>query len=541
MEGSSAKKSVFGNFTHEDVSKVSLARQRDAQKPLLVFWMFVLFAIGLVSVGFTYIPILRSIMIMMIGFEEDYSWYLSNLLSFVCFLLLLLTMMDYFSVFVKDDPKHLLGGKLEEKSVKQEERKKGTVPVTPLTPKKMSTSTPTSAKGSTSLNSSAANLRSSFIMSPPIRSPLSFSNGIMDESKLDSFLAASPNNLSTASYTSSVNTSLTRPLAPYQTSYRASSALEDTGFKESEAAKALLQRLQIELSMHSEWPYRMRRWISVELVEKCVALAEELKHRQATVDRVARVEYDKAERRRKEEQQQQQQQNNSWGGGGGSWGGSWGTTAFTGNSENAWGDFSGSQGAEQKAREEARQRAEKIVQRKHDALQLYLDVTQDRSCKDYVLDRLKQLQDGGTLSAYEWNGGGKFKGKPWSQDSLPTDAQIILHLFCTKLNLLLMSQARESGMRVGLSPFSSRYVLITPQEPDPKNKDVLLWLQRRNPPHLKVVVRGEVWEVVPGSYNLFHALVLYVYAVAKEERGVIEMMSLQQAVPDLLKVVLERK
>lgn len=45
--------------------------------------------------------------------------------------------------------------------------------------------------------------------------------------------------------------------------------------------------------------------------------------------------------------------------------------------------------------------------------------------------------------------------------------------------------------------FPSRYVLITPQQPDGKRKDVLLWLQRRNPPHLKVVVRGDVWDVVP--------------------------------------------
>jgi hypothetical protein len=137
------------------------------------------------------------------------------------------------------------------------------------------------------------------------------------------------------------------------------------------------------------------------------------------------------------------------------------------------------------------------------------------------------------------------KGLEWSPDSLPTDAQILFHLFVTKMNTLLKQQAEESGMDVGQTlgptPFSNRYLIITPQQPDAKNKDVLLWLQRRNPPHIKVVVRGEVWETMPGQNNLIHALVLYVYAVAKEERGVIEMLSLLVAAPELLKVVAERK
>ncbi len=112
------------------------------------------------------------------------------------------------------------------------------------------------------------------------------------------------------------------------------------GQKESEAAKLLLQRLRIELSMHSEWPYRMRRWISSELVDKCVALADELKNRQLAVERVARVEYEREEKRMK--QQQQQQQQTGWGatpiiGGNGGWG----VSAFSGGVGDAWGGFGG--------------------------------------------------------------------------------------------------------------------------------------------------------------------------------------------------------
>jgi hypothetical protein len=95
--------------------------------------------------------------------------------------------------------------------------------------------------------------------------------------------------------------------------------------------------------MHSEWPYRMKRWISSELVEKCVALADELKNRQLAVERVARVEYDKEEKKRKL-QQQRQQQNNSWNVapvGGASGGFGWGVSAFSGGVGDAWGGFGG--------------------------------------------------------------------------------------------------------------------------------------------------------------------------------------------------------
>jgi hypothetical protein len=350
---------------------------------------------------------------------------------------------------------------------------------------------------------------------------------IGNERQLSSFLesnnSSSPSNFH-------VNATLSRSSYGYQTAYKVSGGSEDPTFKESEAAKVLLQKLKIEMSMHSEWPYRLRRWISSELVEKCVQLSDELKNRQNMISRTAKQEYDLLEKRRKEQSLQSGNNNNSWG-----------ISAFSGGADSAWGGFSGTAQSEEQARLDALKKAEETIARKHDQLQKYLDVTQDRSCKDYVLDRLRQLAAGKTLSAYEWNGGGKWRGKNWSSDSLPTDAQIILHLFVTKLNFLISHKAHESGMRVGATPFRNRYLIITPQVPDPKNKDVLIWIQRRNPVHIKVVVGKEVWEVAPGSNNLFHALVLYIYAVAKEERGVIEMVSLHQTLPDLINVVSERK
>ena len=378
--------------------------------------------------------------------------------------------------------------------------------------------------------------------SPVVRSPMS---GIRDERDLYSYFEQnftdSPSGMNSHSRGLSSNSNgnssgilggISQSLFGYQTTYKAgASSQEDATFKDSEEAKKLLQRLNIELSMHSEWPYRLRRWISGELVEKCVVLADELKNRQNLLSRTARQEYESGQKKRMQQTQASQNQASQ---------NSWGTSAFSGGTENAWSGFSGSTGNEEQHRLAAQQQAEVIIAKRHDLLQRYLDVTQDRACKEYVLDRLRQLMDGGTLSAYEWNGGGKWRGRDWNRD-LPTDSQIILHLFVTKMNSLLARQARESGMQVGQTPFSNRYVLITPQRPDSKNKDVLIWLQRRNPAHVKVVVRNQIWETQPGGNNLYHALLLYIYAVAKEERGVVEMMSFQQSCPELLAVVRERK
>ncbi len=73
--------------------------------------------------------------------------------------------------------------------------------------------------------------------------------------------------LCTSPLTSPITTTMPSGIAGgvYQTAYRMGGA-EDVGFRECEAAKTLLQRLGVELSMHTEWPYRMRRWLSSELV-----------------------------------------------------------------------------------------------------------------------------------------------------------------------------------------------------------------------------------------------------------------------------------
>ncbi len=533
--------SFFKVFERDEVATVALLRRRDAERTTNLVLALLLLSMAVFCFLLSQ-PALESLLAPQakaVGLEVQGAQRVVMAVAAVCATLFVLCvgvlMRDARAASVVRDPSHLLGATLRTDKSAPSTPVHVTTPLTPTAATKPMMPTPPKA-------AMASASRAVFSPStPPVRSPLAVS--LTDERQLHSFLQRASSSPSSSVMSSTASMSLSRPSSAYQTAYRLSGAAEDAGFKESEAAKLVLQRLRIELAMHSEWPYRMRRWMS-ELVERCVALADELKNRQSAVDRAFRIEYAEEEKKRKLQQQQQQQQGGGWGGFGaglGGGGGAWGVSAFSGGADSAWGGFGGAQATEEQMRQEAMRRAEESVLRKHELLQRYLDVTQDRSCKEYVLERLRQLADGGTLSSYEWNGGGKFKGREWSHDSLPTDAQVLLHLFVTKLNTLLYQQAKESGMDVGPTPFSNRYLLITPQTPDAKNKDVLLWLQRRSPPHLKVVVRGETWDVAPGQNNLIHGLVLYIYAVAKEERGVIEMMSLAQTAPELLKIVAERK
>ena len=47
--------------------------------------------------------------------------------------------------------------------------------------------------------------------------------------------------------------------------------------------------------------------------------------------------------------------------------------------------------------------------------------------QDYLVNRIKALSKGGSMSEFKWNGGGSYNGKEWDT-SLPTDTAVLLFL-----------------------------------------------------------------------------------------------------------------
>ena len=52
-----------------------------------------------------------------------------------------------------------------------------------------------------------------------------------------------------------------------------------------------------------------------------------------------------------------------------------------------------------------------------------------------------ELGQDSCMGAYRWKSGSNYRGRSWDQD-LPTDAQIVMHVFCTYMDSRLPTDAR---------------------------------------------------------------------------------------------------
>ncbi|CAH2041908.1 unnamed protein product, partial [Iphiclides podalirius] len=126
------------------------------------------------------------------------------------------------------------------------------------------------------------------------------------------------------------------------------------------------------------------------------------------------------------------------------------------------------------------------------ALLPYLEPFADQR---YAVRRIRELARAPCLSNYRWNAG----GADWD-DTQPTDADIILHLFATYLD----GQMLQSG---NPRPFSSQFL----------GGAGALALRRvsARPPQWALALRGELCGVPRGRANLLHALLLLLAAAAR--------------------------
>ena len=91
-----------------------------------------------------------------------------------------------------------------------------------------------------------------------------------------------------------------------------------------------------------------------------------------------------------------------------------------------------------------------------DALLPFLEITNQQ---EYLVKRLKELSEGGAMSDYKWNGGGRYKGVVWS-DKLPTDAEIVMNCVAAYLDGRMPKHYHYTS-NVDGKPFSGIYFLKT--------------------------------------------------------------------------------
>ena len=137
----------------------------------------------------------------------------------------------------------------------------------------------------------------------------------------------------------------------------------------------------------------------------------------------------------------------------------------------------------------------------------------DMRPREYVISRLSELLTGyNPLENYSHNGGGSWNGKPWTS-SLPSDAEIILNLFCAYMNLNLFRGSFKKKYFIQLNHAG--------KEKSEFPKSVALVQTKYSNTYVMLVGNAGslLWPVKSGNQNVFHALVLFLYYVKYELSG----------------------
>ncbi|XP_070558588.1 transmembrane protein 209-like [Ptychodera flava] len=160
----------------------------------------------------------------------------------------------------------------------------------------------------------------------------------------------------------------------------------------------------------------------------------------------------------------------------------------------------------------------------------YLDVT---SNQEYLVQRLRELSKDGVMCDFRWNGGADYKGRKWDQD-LPTDCVIIMHLLCTYMDSQLPPHPKYPDGKT----FASQHFMKTPDKPDLKKKDNLLIFQSKiNPPHYKVIIGDDTWDLPKGRSNMFQAILLFLNHIKTKEHGMLGRVNLSSSGVNILWVL----
>ncbi|XP_032810333.1 transmembrane protein 209 isoform X1 [Petromyzon marinus] len=146
---------------------------------------------------------------------------------------------------------------------------------------------------------------------------------------------------------------------------------------------------------------------------------------------------------------------------------------------------------------------------------LYLDVTANQ---EYLWERIKDLADGGCMSAFRWNGGGDYRGRKWDAD-LPTDAVMVMHMLCTYLDSRLPPNPRYPDGKT----FTSQHFQRSPNKPDASSQQQGLYIHQisTNPANYQLVYHGTALELPKGRNNLFHTILMFLYIVKTKESGML--------------------
>ncbi|XP_064392312.1 transmembrane protein 209-like [Halichondria panicea] len=130
--------------------------------------------------------------------------------------------------------------------------------------------------------------------------------------------------------------------------------------------------------------------------------------------------------------------------------------------------------------------------------------------QDYLVSRTQELSKGTNLSAFHWDSGGSWRGKQWNQ-SLPSDSQIVMHLFCTYMDSQFPPNPQYPADG---KAFSSRHFMKAPDKTSGLKKvDVCIYQESLNPPDYQILLKEKRIELSKGRNNMLNAIAVFLYCV----------------------------
>ena len=145
--------------------------------------------------------------------------------------------------------------------------------------------------------------------------------------------------------------------------------------------------------------------------------------------------------------------------------------------------------------------------------------------RGYVLKRIREFIKDRRFGEMNWKGGGVYKNVPWTRESrtlkLPSDVQIILHLFFTHIELYLRVKGFTAKYKVSGEELEQRHSV----GPD------LCVVERRTvkyTSHVQVIYKGKELAVRYGRDNVFEALTLFLYFCNEMYDGNLEGVDLHR-------------
>ncbi|TRY72008.1 hypothetical protein TCAL_05402 [Tigriopus californicus] len=161
----------------------------------------------------------------------------------------------------------------------------------------------------------------------------------------------------------------------------------------------------------------------------------------------------------------------------------------------------------------------------------YLDLSPHQ---DYLVQRIKDLSEGGALSEFDWDEGGRFQGKNWS-DKLPTDSELIMHCLVCYLDARLPPVKSVIDGKV----FSSLYFFKMPDKLESLKIRVpcAIIQTQSKPPHYIIQTESEKIDLNPERNNLFHTLLYFLHYFKTKEHGMLHRVNLGRSGINVLWVV----